>query len=49
MVFSSITFVLYFLTIFMVLYYLMPSKYRNITLLAGSVFFIVGVLLDSYL
>ena len=39
MVFSSITFVLYFLPIFMVLYYLTPSKYRNITLLAGGVLF----------
>lgn len=39
MVFSSITFILYFLPVFMVLYYLTPSKYRNFTLLAGSIFF----------
>jgi alginate O-acetyltransferase complex protein AlgI len=41
-VFSSITFVLYFLPIFMVLYYLTPSKYRNVILLVGSVFFSWG-------
>jgi len=39
MVFSSITFILYFLPAFLVLYYVTPSKYRNITLLLGSIFF----------
>ncbi len=39
MVFSSLEFLLYFLPIFMVVYGLTPRKYRNVTLLMGSLVF----------
>lgn len=39
MVFNSIEFLLYFLPAFTLIYYLTPVRYRNITLLAGSIFF----------
>lgn len=39
MVFSSIEFLLGFFPIFLLLYYLTPVKYKNITLFAGSLFF----------
>lgn len=39
MVFSSISFLYYFLPVFLVLYFLTPVKYRNITLLIGSLLF----------
>lgn len=39
MVFSSISFLYYFLPVFLILYFLTPIKYRNITLLIGSLLF----------
>ena len=39
MVFSSISFLYYFLPVFLVLYFLTPVKYRNITLLIGNLLF----------
>lgn len=39
MVFSSITFLVYFLPLFLLLYHFTPQKYRNGVLLMGSVFF----------
>ncbi len=39
MVFSSEEFLFQFLPIFLVIYYLVPAKYRNIVLLAGSLYF----------
>jgi len=39
MVFSSITFLLVFLPLFLLIYYLTPHKFRNITLLVFSIFF----------
>ena len=39
MVFSSISFLYYFLPVFLVLYFLTPVKYRNITLLIDSLLF----------
>ena len=39
MVFSSLEFIFRFLPIFLLLYYLTPAQYRNITLFIGSVFF----------
>lgn len=39
MVFSSIEFLLGFLPIFLIIYYLTPVKYKNITLFSGSLFF----------
>lgn len=39
MVFSSVEFLLGFLPIFLIIYYLAPVKYKNITLFAGSLFF----------
>ncbi len=39
MLFSSITFLYYFLPIIILLYYLMPKKYRNVTLLVFSLIF----------
>lgn len=39
MVFSSIEFLLYFLPIFLILYGITPAKYRNSTLLVGSLIF----------
>lgn len=43
MVFSSVEFLLYFLPIFFVLYGLIPNKYKNFTLLVGSlVFYTLG-------
>ncbi len=45
MVFSSLRFVLVFLPIFFVFYYLVPSRYRNIILLTGSlVFYFIGTI-----
>lgn len=39
MVFSSITFLFYFLPIFLLLYHLTPNRKKNLILLAGSIFF----------
>lgn len=39
MLFSSTVFLFYFLPLFLVSYYLTPLRYRNITLLAGSILF----------
>lgn len=39
MIFSSINFIFYFLPIFLLAYFLTPDKYKNITLLFGSLFF----------
>ena len=39
MVFSSITFLYYFLPIVLVIYYLVPKKYRNLVLLISSLLF----------
>ena len=39
MVFSSTLFIFYFLPIFLLLYYLTPSKYKNYTILFASVLF----------
>lgn len=39
MTFSSLTFLFYFLPIFLILYVLTPNKYANITLLLGSFIF----------
>lgn len=39
MVFSSIVFLLYFLPIFLLIYFFVDKKYKNIVILAGSIFF----------
>ena len=39
MLFSSVEFLFRFLPIFMIVYLLMPAKYRNVVLLAGSLIF----------
>lgn len=39
MVFGSITFLFYFLPVFLLLYYLVPSKWQNLVLLVGSLVF----------
>jgi alginate O-acetyltransferase complex protein AlgI len=39
MVFSSIVFLLYFLPIFLITYYAVPEKYKNIVILFFSIFF----------
>ena len=39
MVFSSITFLFYFLPIVLALYYIVPKKFKNIVLLISSMFF----------
>lgn len=39
MVFSSIEFILYFLPVFFLTYGITPGKYKNVTLLLGSLFF----------
>lgn len=39
MIFSSIEFLLFFLPLFLVLYGLTPKKYKNVTLLSGSLIF----------
>ena len=39
MIFSSHIFLLYFLPFFLLVYFVVPSKWRNLVLLAGSVFF----------
>lgn len=39
MVFSSITFLVYFLPIFLLLYHLVPHKYKNTVILIGSIYF----------
>ncbi|MBR1771295.1 MAG: MBOAT family protein, partial [Lachnospiraceae bacterium] len=39
MVFSSVEFLLYFLPVFLLLYAITPERYRNITLLVGSIYF----------
>ena len=41
MVFSSITFIYYFLPIMLLAYYITPNKYKNITLVIGSLLFYV--------
>ena len=43
MLFSSLEFIFRFLPVFMLIYLVVPAKYRNIVLLAGSlVFYGVG-------
>ena len=39
MIFSSIYFIYYFLIIFLILYFITPKKFKNYTLLLGSIFF----------
>ena len=39
MVFSSITFLFYFLPIVLIIYYIAPKKFRNVVLLISSLFF----------
>ncbi|MEM6804062.1 MAG: MBOAT family protein, partial [Bacteroidota bacterium] len=39
MVFSSVYFVLYFLPVFLLVYYLAPQKWKNLSLLVGSSYF----------
>lgn len=39
MVFSGVTFLFFFLPCFLLVYFLTPEKYRNITLLIGSILF----------
>lgn len=39
MVFSSITFLFYFLPVFLLIYYLVPAKWQNLVLLVGSLVF----------
>ena len=39
MLFSSITFLYYFLPLFIIIYYITPKKYRNITVLIFSLIF----------
>ena len=39
MIFSSIYFIYYFLIIFLILYFITPKKFKNYTLLIGSLFF----------
>lgn len=39
MVFSSITFLVYFIPIFLLLYFIVDKKYKNILLLVGSIIF----------
>lgn len=39
MIFSSIYFIYYFLIIFLILYFIAPKKFKNYTLLLGSLFF----------
>lgn len=39
MVFSSITFLVYFLPVFLLLYHLVPNKFKNAVILAGSIYF----------
>ncbi len=39
MVFSSITFIFYFLPIILLLYYIIPNKYKNLLFLLGSLVF----------
>jgi len=39
MVFSSITFLVYFLPVFLLLYHLVPNKFKNAVILVGSVYF----------
>ena len=39
LIFSSIEFLLWFLPIFLIVYGITPRKYRNLTLLVGSIVF----------
>jgi alginate O-acetyltransferase complex protein AlgI len=39
MVFSSIIFIFYFLPLFFLIYYLVGKRFKNIVILAGSIFF----------
>src|SRR5689334_22980999 len=39
MVFSSITFLVYFLPVFLLIYHLVPNKLKNPVILLGSIFF----------
>lgn len=39
MVFSSITFLVYFLPVFLLLYHLVPNKFKNAVILLGSIYF----------
>lgn len=61
MVFSSVTFLFYFLPITLLLYFIVPYKFKNITLLIASLFFfawgapkfvfilIVGIVIDFFI
>lgn len=49
MVFSSLQFVLIFMPVFFICYYLVPSKYKNIILLLGSLtFYFIGTIKTPY-
>jgi len=39
MLFSSITFLFYFLPVFLIIYFLTPQKYKNIPVLVFSLLF----------
>ena len=39
MLFSSLVFIFRFLSLFMLIYFLTPEKYRNMVLFAGSIIF----------
>ena len=39
MVFSSVVFVLYFLPVFLILYFVIDRRYKNILILVSSIFF----------
>ena len=44
MLFSSIEFIFLFFPIFVILYYIIPNKYRNYVLLIGSlIFYYIGI------
>ena len=50
MVFSSLEFLFRFLPLFLIVYYLTPQKYRNVTLFAGSIlFYTIGEAMYSIL
>ena len=43
MLFSSLSFIFIFLPVFLAAYYLTPERYRNVTLLIGSlIFYAIG-------
>lgn len=39
MAFSSISFLFYFLPLFFLVYWLVPARWKNVILVAGSLFF----------